>query len=219
MLDIGKNGCNTVIYRKVAVIFPIDVLTTKGNLPMNMKIVSLLSSLVLLNTACSPKQEETPDSAAQSSIASSAAAATTYSETATTPAEVASSAAASSASMDTLAEVALLNTYWKLNQLNNNDVAVVDNQREPHLVFDAEGRVSGSDGCNRLMGTYILADDKLTLGELAGTKMGCADGMEQAQAFNEALAKVASYSLIGDKLEFRDAGNLLIASFQAVALP
>lgn len=187
---------------------------------MNLKMISLLTPLILINTACSPQKDETPGSAAQSSVASSAAAATTYSETAATPAEMASSSVTAPPSvMENSNEVALLNTYWKLIQLNNNDVTVVDNQREPHLVFAAENRVSGSDGCNRLMGNYTLTEDKLELSQMAGTKMACMEGMEQAQAFTEALGKVASFSLLGNELEFRDAGNLLIARFQAVALP
>ncbi|MGP5240551.1 META domain-containing protein [Corynebacterium flavescens] len=44
---------------------------------------------------------------------------------------------------------------------------------EPQLVLDADGRVSGSDGCNRLMGSWSEADGEIQLSELASTMMAC----------------------------------------------
>ncbi len=176
---------------------------------MNKTLLGILSAVVLLNTACSPKQDETPNSLTQSSSASSETALAASSEAAAvTPAETPSPPNGE-----------LLNTYWKLILLNDTEITVADNQREPHITFNAENRVSGSDGCNRLMGSYLLDGDKLTLEEMAGTKMACAEGAEQTQAFNEALAKVASYSVHSDQLELRDATGLVLARFKAVALP
>ncbi|RSZ61985.1 META domain-containing protein [Corynebacterium hylobatis] len=50
-------------------------------------------------------------------------------------------------------------------------------QGEPHLVLAGDGRVSGSDGCNRLTGTWELVDDQVELGPLASTMMAC-EGVE-----------------------------------------
>ena len=176
---------------------------------MNKKLLSILSAVVLLNTACSPKQDEPSSSAAKSSVISSEAAVVA----------VTSEAAAIPAEASSLPSNELLNTYWKLIFLNDKEIVVSDNQREPHIVLNAEKRVSGSDGCNSLMGSYTLEGDKITLGELAGTKMACMEGAEQSQAFNEVLTKVAAYSLHSDQLELRDATGLVIARFKAVALP
>jgi len=176
---------------------------------MNKTLLGILSTVVLLNTACAPKQDETTNNAAQSSSVSSETVVATSSET----------AAVTPAATPSPANGELLNTYWKLILLNDTEVTVVDNQREPHIIFNAENRVSGSDGCNRLMGSYLLEGDKLTLAEIAGTRMACADGAEQSQAFNVALAKVTSYSVHSDQLELRDATGLVLARFKAVALP
>lgn len=175
---------------------------------MNRKLLGFLSAVILLNSACSPKQEETASNATQSSAVSSEAPVAAASEAATTPAETPSPPNGE-----------LLNTYWKLILLNDTEIIVSENQHEPHITFNAENRISGSDGCNRMMGSYLLEGDKLTLGEMAGTKMACAEGAEQTQAFNEALTKVAAYSVHGDQLELRDATGLVLARFKAVALP
>jgi len=44
---------------------------------------------------------------------------------------------------------------------------------EPQLVLDADGRVSGSDGCNRMMGSWSESDGQIQLSELASTMMAC----------------------------------------------
>ena len=47
----------------------------------------------------------------------------------------------------------------KLVELNGKPAEVYDNQPEPHLLFNpegAQGRISGSDGCNSLIGSYTL---------------------------------------------------------------
>ena len=175
---------------------------------MNKTLIGILSTLVLLNTACSPQQDATPNSSTQSSTASNQVMTDTSPDIAVTPAETPSPPNGE-----------LLNTYWKLILINDTEVTVAENQREPHIIFNAESRVSGSDGCNRIMGSYLLDGDKLTLDEMAGTKMACAEGAEQTQAFNDALMKVAAYTVHSDQLELRDATGLVVARFKAVALP
>lgn len=46
-------------------------------------------------------------------------------------------------------------------------------EREPHLTFDEGGTLAGSDGCNRLVGGWSLADETVSLENLAGTLMAC----------------------------------------------
>jgi copper homeostasis protein (lipoprotein) len=181
---------------------------------MNKTLVGLLSATILLNTACSPKQGEAPKNS--SSSASSAVAMTASSETtATAPTEAAVTPAESTSPPNG----GLLNTNWKLILLGDKEVAVNDNQREASIFFSAENRVTGSDGCNSISGSYTLDGEKLTLGEMAGTKMACAEGGDQSQAFNEALAKVASYTVHADQLELRDTTGLVLARFKAIAQP
>lgn len=175
---------------------------------MNKTLLGMLAAIVIFNTACAPKQDATPNSSIDSSTASNEVVVATSSEVAITPAETTSPPNGE-----------LLNTYWKLILLNDTEVTVADNQSEPHIIFNAENRISGSDGCNRMMGSYLLDEDKLTLDEIAGTKMACAEGAAQTQAFNDVLAKVVTYSVHSDQLELRDATGLVLARFKAVALP
>ncbi len=47
---------------------------------------------------------------------------------------------------------------------------------EPQLVLDADGKLTGTDGCNRLVGTWEKSDDtNLTFVDVASTMMACED--------------------------------------------
>lgn len=63
--------------------------------------------------------------------------------------------------------------------------------------FSAEGRIGGSDGCNRYNGSYEASDDgRLTVGALASTMMACADPvMPQAARFTGLLADATGFEI------------------------
>lgn len=46
-------------------------------------------------------------------------------------------------------------------------------QGQPHLVFADDGTLSGSDGCNRLMGPWTQDGNKVEFGAIASTMMAC----------------------------------------------
>lgn len=48
-----------------------------------------------------------------------------------------------------------------------------DGAGEPSLELAADGTVSGTDGCNQLVGGWELADGQLKFGDLASTLMAC----------------------------------------------
>lgn len=57
----------------------------------------------------------------------------------------------------------LQNTYWKLTALNGKPVFVAEQQREPSLVLHSEKlRVTGSGGCNRMMGSMKSVETTCT---------------------------------------------------------
>lgn len=120
---------------------------------------------------------------------------------------------------NTGSNTALVNTYWKWVEINGAAVAVSDNQREPHIVLNAEQRLAGSDGCNRMMGGYTLTGDQLQFTQVASTRMACMQGAEQANLIGATLPQVARYKITGDEMELRDAKGAVIARFKAVALP
>lgn len=43
----------------------------------------------------------------------------------------------------------------------------------PYLELDDDGKLSGTDGCNRLIGTWKADGNDITFGELASTRMAC----------------------------------------------
>jgi copper homeostasis protein (lipoprotein) len=115
-----------------------------------------------------------------------------------------------------LAAATLENTYWKLTRLGNAAIIVGEQQREPHLVLRSQDRrLGGSGGCNRLLGSYALDGDTLTFGQMATTKMACAQGMDTEQAFLDALTQVKTWKIVGEHLELFDADGNLLARFEA----
>ncbi|MGQ7243280.1 META domain-containing protein [Salinicola sp. V024] len=113
----------------------------------------------------------------------------------------------------------LVGTYWKLMLLGGKPVTVADNQREAHLVLGEDGRVSGSTGCNRLMGSYRLEGDTLTFSRLASTRMACPGDMATLeQAWLAALSETAHYALVGQSLVLQDADDRALAELKANAL-
>lgn len=46
---------------------------------------------------------------------------------------------------------------------------------DPHLVFADDGRVSGSDGCNSLSGSWTVDGDAVVVSDVASTLMACPD--------------------------------------------
>jgi copper homeostasis protein (lipoprotein) len=109
----------------------------------------------------------------------------------------------------------LESTYWKLTQLGKTPVTVAS-QQEPHFVLDSEThRVSGSGGCNRLIGGYELNADHLTFSRMAGTLMACPESMDTEKAFLRALGQVNSWKISSEQLELFDASGNIVARFEA----
>jgi len=105
---------------------------------------------------------------------------------------------------------------WRLVQLGNEPVAPGG---EAQVQFDrSSGRVSGSGGCNRVSGSFTRSGVALRIGQLASTRMACADpvrGANEAQ-FVSALQATASYRLAGPgQLALLDATGRTVATLNA----
>lgn len=70
----------------------------------------------------------------------------------------------------------------------------------PWLRFGADGRVSGSDGCNRLMGGWSLEGDVVSLRRMASTMMFC-------EGVDTWLSRAHSARHLGDRLQVLDASG------------
>jgi heat shock protein HslJ len=107
---------------------------------------------------------------------------------------------------------ALEGTPWTLVALRGASVAGMPHA--PSLLLQADQkRASGSSGCNRYTGGYTLAGEHLSFGPAAGTRMACMQGMEQEQAFLDALSAVAAWRIEGQRLELRDANGQAVLQF------
>lgn len=73
-----------------------------------------------------------------------------------------------------------------------------DVEGSPHLVLDAEGSLSGTDGCNRLMGSWSQDGGTVTFEGVATTLMECPD-------VDTWLSEMDSATVDGDTLRVLDA--------------
>jgi len=106
-------------------------------------------------------------------------------------------------------------TYWRAVELSGKMLPAQNANREAHLIFRREGRLSGSDGCNRIAGTYQRTGDALTFGQLVGTQMACVNTGEIEQAFGEAIKNTAHLAVTGDRLRLSDNAGSQVAVFVA----
>jgi len=114
-------------------------------------------------------------------------------------------------------ETPLVNTYWKLVELDGRAVSTHGDQREVHLLLHpADLRVSGFAGCNQFTGGYRKTGANLRFDQLAATLMACPYA-EEEQAFMQALEGVTGYQVLGESLDLRS-GSGSAARFRAVYL-
>jgi heat shock protein HslJ len=85
----------------------------------------------------------------------------------------------------------------------------------PSLEF-RQGRVSGSDGCNRFMGAYEASgEDGLSFdtSKMAGTRMVCPD-METPENFLRMLSEVRRFDVTNGRLRLRDDKGVVLSEFE-----
>lgn len=191
---------------------------------MNKISIGLLSAAILLNTACSPKHEETPGgSKITSSVTGVPGGTAVTAVTAVSSlSDISSSASSSAVSSEDIympSPTSLTNNYWKLLSLLDVPVEPHDTQKEAHIFLTRDDRVAGSDGCNNISGSYQRDDRNLSFSDMAGTKMACVDAGDHTQLFSDVLTKTTHYTLDVDVLELRDASDNVIARFQSTSRP
>lgn len=114
------------------------------------------------------------------------------------------------------ADLPLEGTLWKLTELNGKPVKTTGEEHAPNLIFHAkEKRVSGSGGCNRIMGGYMVRGESIHFNGVASTMMACQHGMDTEQAFLAALQKVQTWKLDGSSLSLSDGSGTVLAKLTA----
>ena len=110
----------------------------------------------------------------------------------------------------------LQNKNWSLTHIGATEYKVDPTaHNSPSLQFDATQRLSGADGCNRIMGSYVVKKHEINLGQLASTKMMCQNTAELSNKFNEALNKVAGYQVYGQTLKLLDRNGNPVLQFKS----
>jgi copper homeostasis protein (lipoprotein) len=97
----------------------------------------------------------------------------------------------------------LWGTHWRLVELEGKAVpAPSDPRREAYILLDShEERLSGSGGCNRIMGAFTMdGSGGLAFSKMASTRMMCPEGMDTEALMLKVLGEVDHYSMQGDSL-------------------
>ncbi|MHB1357538.1 MAG: META domain-containing protein [Anaerolineae bacterium] len=110
-------------------------------------------------------------------------------------------------------------TAWIVTGYNNGQEAVVSivNGSEITALFSADGKLSGSAGCNRYTATYETIGSSIKIGTIGVTKKNCNDPsgvMIQEMQFIAALESVASYRFNGGILEMHTAAGALAVTLK-----
>jgi heat shock protein HslJ len=110
----------------------------------------------------------------------------------------------------------LLNTYWKLTELDGQVITTPQDAREIHFVMESENpRVHGFSGCNRLMGGYVLNGSELKFDQMGGTLMACDGNMDLEKKFLGMFGDVARWEIAGETLTLANADGKTLAVFES----
>jgi heat shock protein HslJ len=89
---------------------------------------------------------------------------------------------------------------WNLLLVGTNER--LEMPERPHFVIDRDGRVSGSDGCNRLTGRAAQGENnRIEFSELATTRRACPQA-EDAQRVTGMMENAYRYLIDHDRLVF-----------------
>jgi putative lipoprotein len=112
--------------------------------------------------------------------------------------------------------VTLEGTMWKLVVIGEAPANVPPATREANFTLHpGDHRLSGSGGCNRLIGKYEHDGDALKLSPGGTTMMACPDEMMQQESdFMSALKMTTGFRISGQTLELRN-GDRILARFMA----
>lgn len=107
----------------------------------------------------------------------------------------------------------LVGTVWRLTTLGEETVP----PGQAHVVLDAEGRIGGDGGCNRLGGQAIARDDGAFLaGRMISTMRACPEPqMRRERALLDALEAARRWRIEGEALTLDDAAGAPLARFRA----
>lgn len=113
---------------------------------------------------------------------------------------------------------------WDVLSYNNGKEAVVSViiDTEITAIFDEDGQLTGSAGCNNYFASYETDGDKISIGPAGVTQMFCNEPegiMEQEQQYLAALENADTYKISGMTMEMRTSDGAMVANFRRAAMP
>jgi heat shock protein HslJ len=114
----------------------------------------------------------------------------------------------------------LVGTNWTLDSIHTGDaVSSVIAGTTITAVFDEDGRVAGSAGCNRYFASYNVTGSSVAIGPVGSTKMYCNGPgvMQQESMYLASLGKTKTFAITGGRLSLADANGTTLLSFTRTA--
>jgi putative lipoprotein len=112
----------------------------------------------------------------------------------------------------------LIGIHWRLADLNGKPVTLSMEQRPNFVLTDDGNRITGSGGCNRLMGSYELDGNSLRFKTVATTMMACLGPvMDVERKFLAVLNATTAYRISGATLQLLDDKGHALAWLHAVS--
>jgi heat shock protein HslJ len=108
----------------------------------------------------------------------------------------------------------IVGKHWKLVELNGAPVNSTSSLTEAYLVFNADGRISGSLSCNSFSGTYKTENgNRLKIDSLVSTRKMCLD-MSVEDELQRVLTIADQFSITGNRLVLSRARMAPLAVFE-----
>jgi len=95
----------------------------------------------------------------------------------------------------------LVDVEWNLIEIRpaGGEALLADGSPKFSVLFGADGRFGGQLDCNRVMGSYSVDGDTLTLGPIASTMAFCQDDPLYSP-YSEAINSITTYRIVDDRL-------------------
>jgi heat shock protein HslJ len=109
----------------------------------------------------------------------------------------------------------LENTYWVLTELEGKPIATINEAKKLHILLNPVTKTaSGFAGCNQFTSSYTVEGKKLSLKNIASTRMLCQETMEIETRLLQILQEIDEYHIKEHEL-FLSKGDQQLAKFQA----
>jgi heat shock protein HslJ len=109
------------------------------------------------------------------------------------------------------AKPSLVGTHWRLLEVDGAPVPVEAASRAGLELRGEGNRYTASAGCNRLLGSYQLAGERLTFVPGPMTRMACLDPLWQLEdKLIVALRSVTAYRIGGERLDLLAGDKVVI---------